>query len=389
MTMSDALTNENGAHIRALASLVPRLNTYLGDDPAFQALIGRFKEVRKNYNIAFVKATQNCESRQICSDEATKVFRLIISSCNVEDELLVVTGTLLNLIDQQLETIGGAGSKGSKSDKGRILMEHRRTLKQLHTLVQQAAFGESRGARNIASIDGGNDKCDDCGVLLSVNAERSEKSCPQCARVYPIFGVVFDEAQLHQQEGQRGKSGCFSPSAHYEEWMRNILALESEELLCKKGVDESPAELIRRLNAEAHKRNKIVSMLGVEDVRALLKSIGRTDLNAHTSLILKKLTGRGPPDISKERRLEAGTRFSRVLAVRESLTENTGNRRYYPYYTIKIFDLILPRGDPDRDVFRFIHLQSTDTLHKNDTEWRRICAELEWEYRPTDPATLL
>lgn len=372
--MNDALSNENGAHIRALASMLPRLKPHFGHRADFARHLARFAAVREAYSLAIVKATGNCNDRRVCSTESTKVFRLTIAGCNIEDELLAITSGLVRVL---------AGA-----DRDGALRDHHRTIAQLHARVQLSAFGESRGAKDSAEVPVERDTCDDCGTELNITSERSERYCPQCARVYPVYGIVFDESQLHQQEGQRGKSGCFNPSQHFDEWIRNILALESEELLCPKGCDETPADIVDALRAEAARRHKIVQMLGVEDVRALLKAVRRTELNAHTSLILKKLTGVGPPDISKSRRLKVASMFSRALAVRETLTENTGNRRYYPYYTIKIFDLVLPRGDPDRRLFNYIHLQSPDTLHKNDEEWKRICAVLGWEYRPTDPSDL-
>jgi hypothetical protein len=388
--MSSPPSDENGAHVRAINGLMARAALQLGESPEFDALQVMHRQVRSKYGMAVARASQSCRLQPICSVDEGKLFRLTLASANIEADLLAVTAGLLALIDQRARRDVPAGARASRDDSAsRALVMLKRVVSTLHGNIQRTALGESRSARGAALADIDGDVCDDCGVALVVHAARSEKSCPRCARVYPIFGIVFDDAQLLQQEGQRGKSGCFSPSSHYDEWMRNILAQESDELLCKKGTEESPGDVIRLLGEQARLRNKLLPLLTIEGLRVLLKAIKRTDLNAHSSLIMRKLTGRGPPDISKERQVKAASMFTRVLSVRDALTRNTGNRHYYPYYTIKIFDLILPKGDPDRALFRYIHMQSVETLHKNDIEWSKICAELGWEYRATDPAMLL
>lgn len=386
--MGDALTNENGSHLRALASLLPRLQPFFPPasklGPAFGDIRERFSKVNASYALAFAGAAENCRTRQVGVADVEKVFLISVgtffSAARTEDDLLQLLTDLVKLLGARAKTAS------MTPPDARQLRELDRAVQNLHGLVYQSAYGESRGARGAMHVDDDDDRCEDCGVELRVNGERSEKDCPQCARVFAVYGVVFDDAQLHQQEGQRGKSGCFSPSQHYEDWIRNILALESDEVLIRKGSDESPADVIDALRAAALRKNKMLSRLTIEDVRGLLKTVGRTDLNPHTSLILKKLTGVGPPDISKERRFEGGAMFARVLDARDG--GGGGNRRYYPYYMVKIFDLILPPGDPDRQIFKFIHLQSPITLRRNDKEWESICAETGWKYRPTDPATL-
>lgn len=379
-----------GAHIRSFASLLPRLETLLGFTPAVAEIRQRFEQVSCMHSLELTRATFNAKDRQGAPD-TSRMFQLTISARSDACD------TLLLLIRQALDALSARfdgncstrrGVKKAVSDAQYRLGELTRTLRQLHEHVSLTAMGSFRGgAGALPPLE--IEACVDCGDELTVNSGRAERSCPRCARVYETHGVVFEEAQLYSQEGQRSRSGCFSPSQHYKDWITNILALEPESSLSNPKVSsDSPAEVIERLRAAAVSMNKFIDLLGVGDVRALLKAVGRTDLNQHTSLLIKKLTGRGPPIIPERRRLQGYTMFSQVLAVLPQLPQSGINRSYYPYYTTKIYDLMLDANDPCRSIFAFIHLQSMDTLKKSDEHWKFICATLGWTFRPTDPAVI-
>lgn len=125
----------------------------------------------------------------------------------------------------------------------------------------------------------------------------------------------------------------------------------------------------------------------VENIRKMLKEINRTDLNNCVSLILRKLTGVGPPQISESILLRGEYIFTEAIKIREKVCKKGRiNRNYYPYYIYKIFDAILPPNDTtNRRILQYIHLQGNDTLANNDSEWESICMELpEIKWKPTD-----
>lgn len=231
------------------------------------------------------------------------------------------------------------------------------------------------------------DTCEDCSATLVLESGGAEGRCPECQRIYELHGVVYEDAQSFSQDSQRNKSGQFNPNRHFVKWLNRILALGPEtELGDPADSDNLTGEkLIARLVREAHRLNLYLQHLDVARVRQLLKTVGRTDLNQNASLILKKLTGLEPPALSERKRIRGEMMFSQVLQILSSTCAAAGNRNYYPYYIYKIYDLVLDEDDPDRFMLWFIHLQGADTLSSNDLEWKRVCAHLDWEWRPTDP----
>ena len=187
----------------------------------------------------------------------------------------------------------------------------------------------------------------------------------------------------------RGPRLTFNPNRHYRFWIDHILARESEEELGDKAdpSNQSGEKLLARLLSIVHRDRKILRLLGVEDVRAMLKEVKRTDLNKNVSLILKILTGVEPPSLS-EKLLSKGEKiFSKAIQTRERVCRSGRvNRNYYPFYIYKIFDAILPEDDHEnRRVLYYIHLQGEETLSNNDTEWEEICNKLdEIDWKPTD-----
>jgi hypothetical protein len=124
----------------------------------------------------------------------------------------------------------------------------------------------------------------------------------------------------------------------------------------------------------------------VDDGRRLLKELNKTNLNKNISLIMKLLTGKGPPQISEDLYQLGYSIFLQVMEARENINfKNRNNRIYYPYYLYKIFDIILESPD-DRRLLNYIHLHKNPTLANNDLEWYDICNNvpfLNGKYIPT------
>lgn len=284
---------------------------------------------------------------------------------------------------------GGAGGPRRPLD---ALVEHLDLLAR--RICGVSSLNDAQAAREAAdaaakAVDAIEcDDCDDCGVRLVAEAGGAEARCPECQRLYDLHGFVYEGAQLFSQEGQRGKSGQFNPNRHFDKWLNRIQALGPEaEIGDPLDPDNLGGEkLIHRLGAECERLNIFRHQLNVAQVRMLLKTVGRTDLNQNSSLILKKLTGLEPPILSEEKRVRGEVMFSQVLQHIAATAASAGNRNYYPFYIYKIYDLILDEDDPDRFILWFIHLQGADTLSNNDRDWKPICAEFGWVWRPTDPA---
>ena len=278
---------------------------------------------------------------------------------------------------------GGVPRRGKKSPSRAFVREVKTLLDQYNGHeVDCAAYAVGH---SLSTHGEKYDFCSDCGLEMSINADTSELTCPGCGAVRELIGTVFDDAQFYNQEGQKAKSGSFNPNRHFRFWMEHILAREPEEEL---GDKDDPDNLcgekaLRGIQTIVTRDHKILRLLSVDDIRAMLKELGLTDLNKNVPLLMRRLTGVGPPSLSEMICQRVEKLFSKAIDVGEQVRPSArSNRNYYPYYIYKILDSIL--GDDDhenRRVLYYIYMQGQDTLDKNDREWEDICIELpeiEW-----------
>lgn len=231
------------------------------------------------------------------------------------------------------------------------------------------------------------DRCPACGEEMLVDSAVSRLRCadPGCGAMRELVGTVFDDTQFYVQEGQKAKSGSFNPNRHFLFWWTHILALEPEEEL--GSGDDGSEFIIDALMRIVACNRLILRLLTVNDIRSMLQELGRTDLNKNIPLILKKMTGIGPPHLSDEIAARAENLFTKAAEIGELIrSPECSNRSYYPYYMLKILDHILPpESVEDRRVLYYIYIQGEDTVVADDVEWEQICARLpEITYKPTD-----
>jgi hypothetical protein len=194
--------------------------------------------------------------------------------------------------------------------------------------------------------------CPVCGSGMTVDAGRSALRCSDlsCGVVRTLVGIVFDDSQFYNQEGQKAKSGTFNPNRHFHTWWVHILAREPEEEIGDKDDPENQygETLITSLAKIVRRDGMILRLLTVDDVRAMLREVRRTDLNKNVPLILKKLTGIGPPHLSEAVAVRTENLFTKAIEASDALemnqrsddrfgvldcsseSVNRVNRNYYP-----------------------------------------------------------
>jgi hypothetical protein len=235
------------------------------------------------------------------------------------------------------------------------------------------------------------ERCPACGGDMAVDAGRSELRCcdAECGTIRELVGTVFDDSQFYSQEGQKAKSGTFNPNRHFQFWWAHILAREPEEEIGDKSDPDNlyGEKLLLDLRAVVVRDRKVLRLLTVNDVRAMLREAGRTDLNKNVPLVLKKLTGVGPPQIADAMAVRVENLFTKAIEIGERVRRpGRVNRNYYPYYIYKILDQLLAEDDfENRRVLYYIYVQSKETVEADDADWEQICIELaEIAYVPTD-----
>lgn len=226
------------------------------------------------------------------------------------------------------------------------------------------------------------EQCRACSGPMSVDAARSELRCGDCGAIRALIGTVFDDSQFYSQEGQKAKSGTFNPNRHFQFWWTHILAREPEEEL---GAADGGEALLDTLRAIIARDRRVLRLLTVNDVRAMLREAGQTELNKNVPLIMKKLTGVGPPQVPDAFAVRVENLFTKAIEIGERVRRpGRVNRNYYPYYIYRIVEALTTDHEIRRTLY-YIYIQSRDTVDADDADWELICAELrEIEYKPTD-----
>lgn len=234
------------------------------------------------------------------------------------------------------------------------------------------------------------ERCPACGGDMVADTGRSVLRCGECGAIRELVGTVFDDAQFYSQEGQKAKSGTFNPNRHFQFWWTHILAREPEdEIGDKDDPDNMYGErLLDRLRAIIGRERKVLRLLTVNDVRAMLREINHTDFNKNVPLIMKKLTGVGPPQVSEELAVRVENLFTKAIEIGERIRRaGRVNRNYYPFYIFKILERLVPESDFEtRRALYYIYIQSKETVEADDDDWELICLEMgdELPYVPTD-----
>lgn len=231
-------------------------------------------------------------------------------------------------------------------------------------------------------------KCSLCGFIMNIDSNRSELCCENCGMVRELIGTIFDDTQFYNQEN-KSKSGTFNPNRHFQFWWSHILAKESEEEL---GDKKDPENLYGEKTLQDIKRiinrdHKILQLLTVNDIRSILREIEKTELNKNVPLILKKITGIGPPNVPEHLTIQVENLFTKAIEIGERLkSDKRINRNYYPYYIYRIIEALTTDEDVEiRRILYYIYIQSKETVEADDLDWEKICTELkEITYKPTD-----
>jgi hypothetical protein len=231
--------------------------------------------------------------------------------------------------------------------------------------------------------------CPVCGAAMAADAGRSELRCRKdgCGAVRELVGTVFDDSQFYSQEGQKAKSGAFKPNRHFQLWWTHLTAEEPEEELGDKDDPENLCgeKLVARLRRLVQREpGRVLRLLSVDDVRGMLRELKRTDLNKNVPLLLKKLTGVGPPAIPGSIAAKVENIFSKAIEVGEKiLRPGRANRNYYPDYILRIYLHVLetaklaPAVDAElRRLVFYFYIQGDDTVQDDDNDWRQITDSL-------------
>lgn len=262
------------------------------------------------------------------------------------------------------------------------ILQQYRQQKQMFSRLSELIDKCNMNSINVYSQNESYNQCQLCSSKMIIDLEHAEMTCTTCGFASYLVGtIIYENSMFYNNDAFKNKVSLFNPNKHYNDWINHISSKDPDNVL---GLDDGESLLID-LRKIIVRDKKILKLLTIKDIRKMLKEVGKTSLNKHSSLILKKLTGISPPHLPTEILAKAESIFIKAIEVSEKhKREDRTNRNYYPYYIYKTLDILLDEKDyENRRFLDYIHFQSYSAITKCDQDWQVICKELDLPFRVT------
>jgi len=339
-------------------------------------LIDELETAENNYSLSVVDIMNNYYLSPFDESKITQDYYRVIASENYYGKINSILEKIASAIDILYK----------------ILAQHILNKKETREYENQLEVfsGRITSAINIeisSATEKRNYEVCKCGSRMSVVPELSELVCqhPMCGKTKKIVGAVFRDDQFYPQEGQKTKHGGYDELRHYKFWTERLQALETATF------KESEIDKINYvIDRDGYSRE---SELNCEIMRDILKdpAVSLTTLNDHAPLLVKICGGKPPPQFNFQENKILEASFVQVMKLYDKINPDGGNKPYYPYFIYKLVEFLFADNNEKLRLLDYIHLQSRETVIKNDLWWEMICAETrdtdyELIYIPTDPA---
>jgi hypothetical protein len=209
--------------------------------------------------------------------------------------------------------------------------------------------------------------CSACNTAKEEVTSEGILVCPRCgAEEYTL--VVSDVPSFRDPPKERNNY-AYKKINHLNEILNQFQAKESTII---------PEEVMNEVVLEVKKRRITnIADLSEEDIRQILKKLGRSKYYEHRAHILSRLNGNPPPTITPEIEEKIRTMFQEIQAPFLLYCPNDRtNFLSYSYILYKFFELL----ELDEYKVYFPLLKSRDRLIAHDQIWKKICDYLQWEF---------
>jgi uncharacterized Zn finger protein (UPF0148 family) len=217
------------------------------------------------------------------------------------------------------------------------------------------------------------DECPKCKESnLTHFPETSDLVCEKCGIV--VTTLISEELTYREEQETSEKivNYSYKRENHFNEWLSQFQAQEMTTI---------PDEVIEQLRAELKKiKIKKLEDITHAKIRGLLKKLRLNKYYEHVPYITNILNGIKPPNMPQE--LEELLRIM-FKDIQKPFDKNCPAERKnflsYSYVLYKFCELL---GE-DEYLQYFPLLKSKEKLYHQDVIWKKICADLRWEFIPT------
>ena len=212
--------------------------------------------------------------------------------------------------------------------------------------------------------------CVSCNVAREEISSEGILVCPKCGS--EEYALVVSDFPSFRDPPKERNNYAYKKINHLNEILNQFQAKESTII---------PEDVMNEVILELRKRRITnVADLSEEDIRQILKKLGRSKYYEHRTHILSRLNGNPPPTITPEIEEKIRAMFQEIQApFLLYCPDDRTNFLSYSYILYKFFELL----ELDEYKVYFPLLKSRDRLIAHDIIWKRICSYLSWEYIPS------
>ena len=209
--------------------------------------------------------------------------------------------------------------------------------------------------------------CISCDTAREEISSEGILVCPRCGS--EEYALVVSDFPSFRDPPKERNNYAYKKINHLNEILNQFQAKESTII---------PEDVMNEVVLEIRKRRiNNIADLSEEDIRQILKKLGRSKYYEHRAHILSRLNGNPPPTITPEIEEKIRTMFQEIQAPFLIYCPNDRtNFLSYSYILYKFFELL----DLDEYKVFFPLLKSRDRLIAHDTIWEKICTYLHWEF---------
>jgi uncharacterized Zn finger protein (UPF0148 family) len=209
--------------------------------------------------------------------------------------------------------------------------------------------------------------CAPCNVPREEITSEGILVCPKCGS--EEYALVVSDFPSFRDTPKERNNYAYKKQNHLNEILNQFQAKESTEI---------PEDVMNEVICELRKRRiDNIALLSEQNIREILKKLGRNRYYEHAAHILSRLNGNPPPTITPEIEDKIRAMFQEVQApYLLYCPDERRNFLSYSYIIYKFLELL----ELDEYKVHFPLLKSRDRLIQHDQIWKKICDYLQWEF---------
>jgi hypothetical protein len=220
---------------------------------------------------------------------------------------------------------------------------------------------------NIDNIKKMSEHCAPCNIPREEITAEGILVCPKCGS--EEYALVVSDFPSFRDPPKERNNYAYKKQNHLNEILNQFQAKESTEI---------PEDVINEVICEIRKRRiDNIALMTEQNIREILKKLGRNRYYEHAAHILSRLNGNPPPTITPEIEDKIRAMFQEVQApYLLYCPDERRNFLSYSYIIYKFLELL----ELDEYKVHFPLLKSRDRLIQHDQIWKKIWDYLQWEF---------